>query len=134
MKSKSENGAAAVEFALVLPLLLLALLGVIEFGRAYNVQISLTQAAREGARYAAIHHDASDYDVAAYATESAPSLQGLAFTVSDGGVPCSALDSVEVTTSVSLSSMTGLLEAEFLGLGPLYPIQLEGKAVMRCGG
>jgi len=42
-----------VEFALLLPLLLLIVFGLIDFGRAINAQITLTQAAREGARLAA---------------------------------------------------------------------------------
>lgn len=43
-----------VEFALILPLLLLVLGGIIDFGRAYYEQIVLTNAAREGARMAAL--------------------------------------------------------------------------------
>src|SRR5215472_18044642 len=49
-----DRGAAAVEFALLLPLLLLLVFGIIDFGRAINAQITLTQAAREGARLAAL--------------------------------------------------------------------------------
>jgi Flp pilus assembly protein TadG len=49
-----DRGAAAVEFALVLPLLLILIFGLIDFGRALNEQIVLTQAAREGARVAAL--------------------------------------------------------------------------------
>ena len=47
---RGDRGAAAVEFALVLPLLIAMILGMIDFGRAYNQQITLTQLAREGAR------------------------------------------------------------------------------------
>jgi Flp pilus assembly protein TadG len=46
----SDRGAAAVEFALVMPLLLLVIFGLIDFGRMLNAQITLTEAAREGAR------------------------------------------------------------------------------------
>ena len=49
-----DRGAAAVEFALLLPLLLLLVFGIIDFGRALNAQITLTQAAREGARLDAL--------------------------------------------------------------------------------
>ncbi|MBT8216030.1 MAG: pilus assembly protein, partial [Acidimicrobiia bacterium] len=41
---KRESGAAMVEFALILPLLLLLVFGTIEFGRAYNAQNTLTHA------------------------------------------------------------------------------------------
>ena len=50
-----ERGATAVEFALLLPVLLLLLFGIVDFGRALNAQITLTQAAREGARLAALN-------------------------------------------------------------------------------
>lgn len=49
-----ERGQAAVEFAIVLPLLLLFLIGVFEFGRAWNVYHAETDAARLGARSAAV--------------------------------------------------------------------------------
>jgi Flp pilus assembly protein TadG len=49
----AERGTAAVEFALVLPLVLLTLLAVVEVAVAARVQLEVTQAAREGAREAA---------------------------------------------------------------------------------
>jgi Flp pilus assembly protein TadG len=49
-KFKEEPGAELVEAALVLPLLLMLLLGIVTFGRAYNVYQTITRAAREGAR------------------------------------------------------------------------------------
>ena len=51
---KSEKGQSLVEFALVLPVLMMILLGIIEFGWLFNAQITLTSAAREGARVYAI--------------------------------------------------------------------------------
>ncbi|HVR33225.1 MAG TPA: TadE/TadG family type IV pilus assembly protein [Acidimicrobiia bacterium] len=48
-----ERGAALIEFALLLPLLLMLLLGIVSVGIAYNHQISITHAARESARFAA---------------------------------------------------------------------------------
>ncbi len=49
-----RSGQALVEFALVVPLLLILLLGVVEFGRAWNAYQVVTDAAREGARIAAV--------------------------------------------------------------------------------
>ena len=46
-----EKGAELVEFALVLPLLLVLCLGVVEFGRAYYTYNLLTKAVRDGARF-----------------------------------------------------------------------------------
>ena len=51
MYLKREEGAAAVEFALVLPLLILILFGIIEFGLVLYRQEVITNASREGARY-----------------------------------------------------------------------------------
>ena len=49
-----EKGQGLVEFALVLPLFIIFLLGIIEFGWMFNAQITTTSAAREGARTRAI--------------------------------------------------------------------------------
>jgi Flp pilus assembly protein TadG len=51
---RDDSGAAMVEFAIVLPLILLLLFGIMEFGRAWNVKQVLTDAAREGARVAVV--------------------------------------------------------------------------------
>ena len=53
MPRESERGAALVEFALVLPLVLMLAFGVISAAISYNHKIDLTHAAREGARYGA---------------------------------------------------------------------------------
>ena len=51
MKWKGQRGAAAVEFAIILPILILLIFGAIEFGLLlYNQQV-ITNASREGARY-----------------------------------------------------------------------------------
>lgn len=51
---RGPRGQALVEFALLLPILMLLLLGILEFGRAWNVKQVLTDAAREGARLAVV--------------------------------------------------------------------------------
>jgi len=49
-KCKEESGAELVEAAVVIPILLMLLLGIISFGRAWNVYQTITRAAREGAK------------------------------------------------------------------------------------
>ncbi|VEH43957.1 Flp pilus assembly protein TadG [Kocuria rosea] len=118
----SQRGAAAVEFALVLPVLLLILLGIIECGRAYNVQISLTHAARETARYMAIHNDwggAVDSGVAA-----APSVDLGATAFQANPASCAADADIKVTVTYELETVTGVAEG----------MKFTGKAAMRCGG
>ncbi len=57
MARRDQEGAAAVEFALLLPLLVLLLFGMIEFGLAFNSRIQATNAAREAARRAVVGID-----------------------------------------------------------------------------
>ena len=51
---KDDRGQAIVELALVLPVILLLIVGVLEFARAWNLHQVMTDAVREGARRAAI--------------------------------------------------------------------------------
>lgn len=50
MKLRSEQGTAVVEFAVILPLLLVIILGIVEFGFIFYNKALLTNASREGAR------------------------------------------------------------------------------------
>lgn len=132
-----EKGAAAVEFALVVPILLMLVLGIFEFGRAFNIQVSLSEAAREAARHAAIHYADTGYtdgDAQNAGVVAAPSV-GLApedvdITFSDGSA-CSPGDNVTVTVTFNTTYLTGLP-----GLIPGMPadLSLTGRGVMRCGG
>ena len=53
-RAHQERGAALLEMALTLPLLLLVCVGILEFGRAYQTWQVMTNAAREGARIAVL--------------------------------------------------------------------------------
>jgi Flp pilus assembly protein TadG len=134
---RTERGAVAVEFAVVLPVLLIFLLGIIEFGLAFNAQISLTQAAREGARAMAI----SDNSVAARKSARAAVSPMISSRINDADIEivssdlsdpavapiedaCEPGNHVAVTIEYSYQPITG-----FLG-----PINLVGKSAMRCGG
>lgn len=59
---RSERGAAIIETALAVPLVLLVGVGAVEFGRAYRTSRVLTNAAREGARVAALPNRATAVD------------------------------------------------------------------------
>lgn len=122
---KSERGAVAVEFALVVPVLFLLIFGVVEFGNIYNVQIQLTSAAREGAREMALGGDAAAARAAAIS--AAPTLSP-AMTPSQVAVtPAACAPSQNTTVSITypVSSITGLFPTG---------VTLRGSAVMRCGG
>jgi Flp pilus assembly protein TadG len=53
-RRRGERGAALLEAAITIPLILLVSVGIFEFGRAYQTQQVLTNAAREGARLAVL--------------------------------------------------------------------------------
>ncbi|NOZ71138.1 MAG: pilus assembly protein [Chloroflexi bacterium] len=52
---RRQRGSSLIEFALILPVLLLLTLGVADMGRAYSAHLALMNGAREGARYLASH-------------------------------------------------------------------------------
>lgn len=128
-----EQGAVAVEFALLLPVLLVILLGIIEFGRVYNAQITVTQAAREGARVMAIQNDAALARDSAIQAASALDSSLLTVEIEARGPDMSGpitsdscLPGQQVTVRISYESqsLTG-----FVG-----PLELTGLGAMRCGG
>jgi hypothetical protein len=56
-KIRNRNGAVAVEFAIVAPVLLAIVFGMMEMGRAFEMRNLLEVAAREGARFASMDRD-----------------------------------------------------------------------------
>jgi Flp pilus assembly protein TadG len=56
----SERGQTMTEFAIVLPILVVLLFGIIQFGIAFNNYVTVTDAARAGARKAAVSRNSSD--------------------------------------------------------------------------
>ncbi|MDQ0117346.1 Flp pilus assembly protein TadG [Pseudarthrobacter defluvii] len=124
MKRDSERGAAAVEFAILLPLLLMLVLGIIEFGRAYNAQITLTNAARDGVRVMAINNDQTAATAAARngASSVSSTIPSSAITISPA--TCSTGTQVSLTINYTLSTITGIAG----------PFAMTGKGVMLCGG
>jgi Flp pilus assembly protein TadG len=92
-----ERGAAAVEFALLLPLLVAMLMGMIDFGMAVNAQAIIANAAREGARAASFNVDSTaTQNVVLSATST---LLGTAPTVA---MTCSTM--ADLSTTINCSS------------------------------
>lgn len=73
-KKLGNNGQALVEFALLLPLLLLLLCGIVEFGRLFSAALTVSHSAREGARLGAV--GVSDTEIINRVKASAPVLNG----------------------------------------------------------
>ena len=118
--SGSDRGAVMVEFALILPILLMLVVGIIEFGRAYNTQIALQGAAREGARALALDDSASS------AVSSAAG--GVAMSISSSsGCPAGNPDTAYASVTTSTQFTFGI---PFVSLGSKT---LNATASMRCG-
>jgi len=112
---RARPGAAAVEFALVAPLLVMLVLGMIEFGRMMMVEQILTNAAREGARKAVlpgVTKTQVESAVDAYLQNS--SVSGQSRTVSPDPGTATGGAAVTVTVSVPYSSVTWLPVSWFL--------------------
>jgi Flp pilus assembly protein TadG len=116
----AEDGAVAVEFVVVFPILLLMLFAVVEFGRFYSDSISVTHAAREAVRKVALFDAASAGSTASAA--AAP------VTVSIGAVTACTNTS---TTPASVT-VTNTFSFSYLFGATSFPI--TRTAVMRCGG
>ena len=92
---RNERGAALIETAITIPIILLISVGIFEFGRAYQTWQVLTNAAREGARVA-ILTDKTDADVQS-------TVQNY---MKSGGLPKYATAAVVIERSVALGTNT----------------------------
>jgi len=125
-RMRSERGAAAVEFALVLPLLVLLVFGIAEFGRAFYIQSTISGAAREGVRRIALA-DPSDPTGTGAATTALGGLTGA--SLNPGSTcpdpPGATPPNTTFTITYPFTFVTGLFGSS---------ITLTGKGVMRCNG
>ncbi|MDA8179035.1 MAG: TadE/TadG family type IV pilus assembly protein [Desulfobacteria bacterium] len=107
----SIRGQSLVEFALVLPVFLLLLIGVAEFGRAWMTRNILTGASREAARIAAVQGNTASALSRANNILSSAGISGALVNIADDGVPYG-------TCSVTVSYAFPVSVAGFLpGLG-----------------
>lgn len=124
---KETNGQSLVEFALVLPFLILLILGMVEFGWILNGQITLTSAAREGARSAIVkdHIDAEsalpDATEAVNNSAANSSLTGVTTTI----------DTFNITTDKRCVVSVSAKIKPIVGLFLHNDVSLTAKAEMR---
>lgn len=123
---RTERGAAAVELALVLPVLLLLVFGIIDFGRAYNAQITLATAARESVRVWAL--GGTTTQVQDRATQAAVGMSVTATPLPDT-TPCTFGNATKVKVTTNFSYITPYIKNLAPGLSTL-----SSEGVMRCGG
>ena len=132
---KSERGAALLEAAITIPMLLLVSVGIFEFGRAYQTWQILTNAAREGARMAVLS-DTSNGDINARVTQYMTDGQLSAANSATIGVNRSAVLDVN-GRSVSASDVTIDYPFSFIVLQPVARLvapttSLGGAVVMHA--
>jgi Flp pilus assembly protein TadG len=120
-QKRDDRGAAMVEFALILPVLLMLVMGIIEFGRAYNIQVSIQAAAREGARDLALRQSSGQVDSAVRAAAPSVSID----SISQSACPASGDGQARVTVNEAFT-----FKIPFVPLGTKT---LTATAVMRCG-
>lgn len=119
----NERGSAAVEFALVLPLLLVMSLAIVQIGLLVKDQILVSEAARAGAREAAVSADDEQVRQAAIAAAVGLDETRLEVTVArEGGAGSAATVTVMYDAPVELPLVTWLFPGS---------VDLNGTAVMR---
>jgi Flp pilus assembly protein TadG len=119
--NKDQKGQSLVEIALTMPILILVLVGILDLGRAYFTFIALSDAAAEGAAYAAIH-PTDTTQIVARAVDSST------------GLVTFEPDMVQVTANgiTAGSPITVTIEYEYQILTPLMSSFVsQGKIKMR---
>ncbi|WP_458413552.1 TadE/TadG family type IV pilus assembly protein [Schinkia sp. CFF1] len=123
---KSQKGQAMVELALTLPILILILFGIIDFGRIFHVYLTLENAGREAARIASL--GGTDTEIAQMAKQAAPSLNGNNITVTASPSKSYRTTGTYVTVTLTYPiSFSIPLLSSFLP----DPVMIHSKTVMR---
>jgi hypothetical protein len=132
MRVSSHKGQSLVEFALVIPILLLLSVAIFDFGRAVYYSSAIHNAAREGVRWGSVNNDAGNLWVGMRTAARANSI-GLVLPDDNflylgwGPDEPNGNHTVQVTISYSFIPATPLV-ATFL---PGGQISLMGDAIMR---
>lgn len=138
-RARSERGAAAVEFALVVPLLLLLVFAVISYGYLLSFRQALSQGASEGARAVAVEVDANTGGADALAVIDG-SLDSYGVTCASAAMTCEVsaphrcgaeAEPLCVTVTLSYDYEADPLLPSFPGLGLVLPDRLAYTAVAR---
>lgn len=124
---KNKKGQSLVETALILPIILLLLTAIVDFGLLFNNYLTVSNAAREGARKAAV--GGSDAQINSTVSNVASTLipDRLTITITPTGSGRTQGDPVTVTVQYDYSMVTPIIGAILPG-----PIQLETSTTMRC--
>jgi Flp pilus assembly protein TadG len=131
---KREDGQSLVEFAMVVPIFLLVLFAIVDFGMAFHAWITITNSAREGARAGAVHAPVATIEQRVRNAADSLDQDNLTVTVTNaddqGGQPG---ESVVVDVSYDYSLMTPLANLLNLVSGGSIPetLTLDSLSDMR---
>jgi len=136
-RTPRDRGVAAVEFALLLPMLLLLIFGIIDFGRALNAQITLTQAARTGARVDAVDNSTgvpnSSATVTSVTQGAATGLSGVTVVVTTCAANAGPAANATVKASYKFTFVTPVAAiASLFGSSLGSSLTLSATGVMPC--
>jgi len=133
MKSvtRQEKGQSLVEFALLLPIFLLILVGIAEFGRAWMTKNILTGAAREAARAAAAETQANAYNSAEAIADAIFISANIPITFGANGVFNDSVNTPVPTVSIRITYQYPLIIGGFIPGLPGPNLTLAGTATMR---
>ena len=122
---RKKRGQAMVEFALVLPIFILLLMGIMEFGMLFHQYLVVTSASREGARAAAV--GGTDAEIMAVTSFAAASIDKGNLTTLV--TPAIRVKGTAVTVSVTnpVTINTPIIAEMF----PANPVSVSGATVMR---
>lgn len=116
---KNKEGQTIIEFALLLPILLMVLFGIIEFGRAMTVINLLNTASREGARLA-VPASFSESDTLSVMARVEQILDAANIDAKEIKIEFSrAEENVKVTVTTDFEVLTGGILDPFMGVIPL---------------
>lgn len=121
-KRSGSKGQSLVETAIVLPIILLLIMGIIDFGLLFNNYIILSNASREGARKAAL--GGTDAEIVQTIQNMSPSLQlaRMSITITPGFASRNHGAEVKVAVTYQNPLLTPLIDRFFPG----------GVASLRC--
>ena len=137
-RMRNEKGAALIEAAVTVPIILLISVGIFEFGRAYQTQQVLVNAAREGARMAVIE---GSTDAQVRARVNAYLTAGGLTAVGDSAIPITRTTAITATATGSTVEIN--YPFQFIVLNPIVrliapsdsrtgaPITMKAATLMR---
>lgn len=126
-----EGGATAVEFAIVLPLLVVLIAGIVDLGRLLYAEIIISNAAREGARMVAMGYPSTDADARVAAASPNVDLFGGLGTPAIVVCPPNPSPTTAASYTARVAGFEWLLLDAFMVLPTPAP---EATATMRCNG